>query len=244
MAVRVRDRESRVLKRFAGLDWYPVDPKWKREARLQPFSAPRTVPVPNFIGDPLDRESPGFVTFDVGGERHRLDAFTGKEGELFIVFGGLHQRSRHVRRRALSLHRAAALLHGSTTEPIWCRRRRRSRRHRGGLRRPERQHRVQHGAPHHRFALLRLEPLRPETAAEDPFVPEERTLHAGLLPVTGFFLPTPVFRSRQSSRYAGSSAPRGPSPQATASPAVEAGRRPRRPGPPAAPTAVYTLRVS
>ena len=84
---------------------------------------------------------------------------------------------------------AEALLHGSTTEPIWCRRRRRSRRHRGGLRRPERQHRVQHGAPHHRFALLRLEPLRPETAAEDPFVPEERTLHAGLLPVTGFFLP-------------------------------------------------------
>ena len=87
VAVRVRDRESRALKRFADLNWYPVDPTWRREARFQPFSAPRTVPVPNFIGDPLDRESPGFVTFDVDGEPHRLDAFTGKQGELFIVFG-------------------------------------------------------------------------------------------------------------------------------------------------------------
>ena len=39
------------------------------------------------------------------------------------------------------------------------------------------------------FTLLRLEPRRTETAAEDPFVPEERTLDSGLLPVAGVLLP-------------------------------------------------------
>ena len=72
---------------------------------------------------------------------------------------------------------------------IRCRSRRRSHRARGGLRLPKRQHLVQHGAPHHRFALLYLEPLRTETAAEDPFVPEERALDSGLLPVAGFLPP-------------------------------------------------------
>ena len=61
-------------------------------------------------------------------------------------------------------------------KPIRCRSRRRLHRERGGLRLAERQHLVQHGAPHDRFALLRLEPPRTEAAAEDPFVPEPSIL--------------------------------------------------------------------
>ena len=87
VAVRVRDDDSRALQQFAGLDWYPVDPACVREARFQPFPSPRTMSVPNFIGEPLDRESPGFVSFDIDGEAHRLDAFAGSKGRLFLVFG-------------------------------------------------------------------------------------------------------------------------------------------------------------
>ncbi len=87
IAVRVRVQESRALRQFAGLDWYPVDSAARRAARFEPFSSPRTMPVPNFIGEPLDRQSPGFVTFDVDGHVHRLDAFTGGKGRLFLVFG-------------------------------------------------------------------------------------------------------------------------------------------------------------
>ena len=87
VAVRVRDHESRRLRQFAGLDWYPIDPGSAREARFQPFPSPRTMLVPNFIGEPLDRESPGSVSFDVAGAEHCLDAFTGSKGRLFLVFG-------------------------------------------------------------------------------------------------------------------------------------------------------------
>ena len=87
VAVRVRDHESRALRRFAGLDWYPVDPASAREARFQPVPSPRMMSVPNFIGEPLDRESPGCVSFDIDGEEHRLDAFAGGKGRLFLVFG-------------------------------------------------------------------------------------------------------------------------------------------------------------
>jgi uncharacterized protein (DUF1684 family) len=87
LAVRVRDSESEALRQFKGLSGYPIDPDWRVEARFEAYRPVRTIPVPNFIGEPIDRECPGFVTFDIGGEECRLDAFEGRGGALFLVFG-------------------------------------------------------------------------------------------------------------------------------------------------------------
>ena len=105
--------------------------------------------------------------------------------ELFDAFPGLEAEQWHPRHNSGRHGFCPVLIEKPCvfggSDPLSNYSRRRSHRNRGGLRLPERQHLVQHRAPHHRFALLRLEPLRTETAAEDPFVPEERALDSGLL---------------------------------------------------------------
>jgi uncharacterized protein (DUF1684 family) len=83
--LRVKDRESEVLRDFAGIDRYPVDARWRVTARLEP--GPGTVKVPNVLGHETDEPSPGTLVFRLGGRECRLTP-TGKPGEeLFLVFG-------------------------------------------------------------------------------------------------------------------------------------------------------------
>lgn len=83
--LRVKDRESPVLRDFAGIDRYPVDARWRVTARLEP--GPATVKVPNVLGPETDEPSPGTLVFRLAGRECRLTP-TGRPGEaLFIVFG-------------------------------------------------------------------------------------------------------------------------------------------------------------
>lgn len=83
--LRVKDRESEVLRGFAGIERFPVDARWRVQARLEP--GPGTVKVPNVLGHETDEPSPGTLVFRLGGRECRLTP-TGKPGEeLFLVFG-------------------------------------------------------------------------------------------------------------------------------------------------------------
>lgn len=88
LAVRVRDREAETLKEFAGLDYYPLDPKWRLDARFEPAAEIREIPIPNAVGYDEPIKSPGHVVFAVDGKEFRLLALddTG-DGRLFLVFG-------------------------------------------------------------------------------------------------------------------------------------------------------------
>ena len=87
-AVRVRDREAETLRRFAGLETYPLDPAWRLQARFEPVEEVREVAVPNAVGYEEKIRSPGHVIFEVQGQEVRLLALddTG-DGRLFLVFG-------------------------------------------------------------------------------------------------------------------------------------------------------------
>ena len=87
LGVRVKDKENPARKEFAGLDYYPIDPRWQIEARFEPYSPPKMIPIVNVLGMTEDQPSPGALLFEVGGKSYRLDAIT-EEGskELFIIF--------------------------------------------------------------------------------------------------------------------------------------------------------------
>jgi uncharacterized protein len=88
LAVRVRDSESPTRREFKGLEFYPVDPRWRVEARFEPHDPPRSVPVPTILGRDETYPEPGAVAFEVDGATHRLEAFLEKPAtDLFIVFG-------------------------------------------------------------------------------------------------------------------------------------------------------------
>lgn len=83
--LRVKDRESEVLRGFAGIDRFPVDARWRVQARLEP--GPATVKVPDVLGHETDEPSPGTLVFELDGRECRLTP-TGRPGEeLFLVFG-------------------------------------------------------------------------------------------------------------------------------------------------------------
>ena len=87
VGVRVKDSKSQALAAFHGLDFYPIRPDWKVDARFEPYNPPKTVPVPNVLGQVSEIPSPGAVVFDWQGKTYRLDALQGSEdGGLSLIF--------------------------------------------------------------------------------------------------------------------------------------------------------------
>ncbi len=87
VGVRVKDRAHAHLADFRGVDRYPVDLRWRVEARFEPYDPPKPVPVPTVLGTISEQPSPGAVVFRVAARDHRIDALPGNDGELFLVFG-------------------------------------------------------------------------------------------------------------------------------------------------------------
>ena len=87
IGVRVKDLAHPHLADFRGVDRYPVDLRWRVEARFEPYDPPKAVPVPTVLGTISEQPSPGAVVFRVAARDHRIDALPGNDGELFLVFG-------------------------------------------------------------------------------------------------------------------------------------------------------------
>jgi uncharacterized protein (DUF1684 family) len=86
-AVRVKDAEAPTRKNFKGLESYPIDPKWRVEARLEAYQPPKQIPIVDVTGRTQDNPSPGALVFTIDGKEYRLDPIL-EEGsdEYFIIF--------------------------------------------------------------------------------------------------------------------------------------------------------------
>jgi uncharacterized protein len=88
LAVRVKDSEALERTAFRGFEYYPPDPKWRIEARFEPYDRPATFRVPTVLA--LDEEyvGPGALWLELDGSVHRIEPFLEPgEDDLFIVFG-------------------------------------------------------------------------------------------------------------------------------------------------------------
>lgn len=85
--VRIRDREHEARTSFSGLDYFPIDPSWRVEARLEPYDPPKQIPILNIIGIVEPQPSPGALVFTLDGREFRLDPIV-EEGsdDLFVIF--------------------------------------------------------------------------------------------------------------------------------------------------------------
>ncbi len=88
LGVRVKDKENPARLDFKGLEYFPVDLKWRIEARFEPYTPPKIIPIPTIINTVEYDSCPGALAFEVGGKTYRLDAVIeeGTENELFIMF--------------------------------------------------------------------------------------------------------------------------------------------------------------
>ena len=71
--VRVKDPDSERRRDFKGIDTFPPDPKYRVEARFEPYNPPKHIPMPNVSGITTDEISPGALVFMFDGKEYRID---------------------------------------------------------------------------------------------------------------------------------------------------------------------------
>lgn len=86
-ALRVKDAEAETRTQFKGLDYYPIDPKWRVEGRFEAYHPPKKIPITDITGMTSDSIAPGAFVFEVDGKEYRIDPII-EEGsdELFVIF--------------------------------------------------------------------------------------------------------------------------------------------------------------
>ncbi|HSP93902.1 MAG TPA: DUF1684 domain-containing protein, partial [Thermoanaerobaculia bacterium] len=90
LGVRVKDSRNPALLAFHGIDSYPIDLKWRFDARFVASPAGKTISVPNILGSVEQEKTPGAVVFELEGKELRIDAVTESGTEdLFLIFGDL-----------------------------------------------------------------------------------------------------------------------------------------------------------
>ena len=91
VAVRLRDQNSTLRNTFTGLKWFPANDAFNLKAWFEPYSRPRTVNVPNILGDFDQFAATGLVAFSLNGKIYKLEVYDlgGGNEPLFIVFKDL-----------------------------------------------------------------------------------------------------------------------------------------------------------
>lgn len=86
-ALRVKDSQAETRTHFKGLEYYPIDTKWRVEARLEPYNPVKKIPITDITGLTSDSDAPGALVFTIDGKEYRLDPIL-EEGsdELFVIF--------------------------------------------------------------------------------------------------------------------------------------------------------------
>ncbi len=87
-ALRVRDNNAPARTEFAGLDYFPLDAKWRFDAEFTPHPPGRKIVVANVLGQIEEMDNPGEVMFRHQGETYRLQAILEEpdDDRLFFVF--------------------------------------------------------------------------------------------------------------------------------------------------------------
>jgi uncharacterized protein (DUF1684 family) len=90
LGVRIKDAESSARTAFRGFEYYRPDPRWRIEARFEPYDQPTIHRVPTVLGLEEEYLGPGALRLQFGGSVYRIEPFLEPgEEDLFIVFGDL-----------------------------------------------------------------------------------------------------------------------------------------------------------
>jgi uncharacterized protein len=88
LGVRVRDVDHPARKNFRGIESFPPSEDWVVNARFEPYSADRRIPIVNVLGMTDQMLTPGAIVFTKNGREWRLDTIleAPDEDSLFVMF--------------------------------------------------------------------------------------------------------------------------------------------------------------
>lgn len=85
--LRIKDANAETRTHFVGLEYFPIDPRWRVEATLDPYNPAKKIPIDDVTGMSSESDSPGALVFTMDGKEYRLDPILEQgSDELFIIF--------------------------------------------------------------------------------------------------------------------------------------------------------------
>ena len=91
LAIRLRDKNNHLRKEFTGLSWYPINEAYRVGGEFVPYDTPKTVQIPNIVGDLDPMVSLGLATLSIDGRRMQMVAIADPDHdkELWFIFRDL-----------------------------------------------------------------------------------------------------------------------------------------------------------
>jgi hypothetical protein len=86
IGVRAWDAEHPALRTFAGLNYFPLDQRWRVAGRFRPLAVPRKFAASTESGVAEEYEEVGSVEATIDGAPYTLAAYEGGRRQLFITF--------------------------------------------------------------------------------------------------------------------------------------------------------------
>ncbi len=83
--VRLRNLEADLVKNFEGIEYFPVNEKWKVKAKFIQYKIPKILEIPTIIGTIEEDTAKGYLQFSIDGENFTLDPIESGE-KFFIIF--------------------------------------------------------------------------------------------------------------------------------------------------------------
>ncbi len=84
-AIRLRDPESEVRRKFTALRWYPIREDYLVSGEFHAYEKPRTLSITTILGYADPMASPGYLAFRIRGREYHLQpVLSGKQ--LFFIF--------------------------------------------------------------------------------------------------------------------------------------------------------------
>lgn len=89
--VRLRDPNNAARREFSGLRYFPVDERYRVQAKFVPYDPPKGVPITNVLGITEPEKCPGYAEFRLHGARYRLEPVIEDDepDQLFFIFRDL-----------------------------------------------------------------------------------------------------------------------------------------------------------
>ena len=88
-AVRLKDKNSKLRRAFAGVRWFPIDESYRVTAKFVAYDSPRAAEIQNDAGDMLKIPAPGYAVFSLAGKEYRLEALDEGGAKLSFIFRDL-----------------------------------------------------------------------------------------------------------------------------------------------------------
>jgi len=77
--IRIKDPNAETLKNFKGLAWYPENKNLIVEGQWKPLNPPKTLRIPDVLGNITDEKIEGSVVFKIAGQD--IELFPAREGD-------------------------------------------------------------------------------------------------------------------------------------------------------------------